>query len=221
MQIRKATLRDSDFLAEAIIGAEKGNSSVVSFCTLFDLSEEEVKKLLVKMLEEEIEGCELSLGSFLLADDGKGPVAAVAGWIENVDGASPSAMLKSNLILYSFPKNSMALLKERSEAISGILIPREPLSLQIEYVYVSAEYRGKHLAEMLIRKHENNAMQQTPAAAIAQVQVFANNHSALKLYERIGYEVASNYRALDRRALNFLPNNEKLLMQKNLVYGKN
>ena len=54
--IRKAIPKDIPFLADVVIAAEKGMSDKLSYATLFNFSETEVKALVINMLEEENDG---------------------------------------------------------------------------------------------------------------------------------------------------------------------
>ncbi|MBK6831405.1 MAG: hypothetical protein IPG92_12005 [Flavobacteriales bacterium] len=76
--IRPAAAGDIPFLADAIMGAEASGTDKPGMAMLFDFSLERARELVLAMLEEEIDGCELSVSSFLVADTGNGPVAPVA-----------------------------------------------------------------------------------------------------------------------------------------------
>jgi len=212
--IRKATINDLSFLADGIIAAEKSNTDMLSLSTLFNLSETIVKNKIIAMLDEEIDGCEFSVSSFLITEYDRKPVAAVGGWIEGFVEDVPSKILKSNLIGFIFPKESIKFLQAHADIIEDIQIARERYSLQIEYVYVDNAHRGKRLAELLIKEHLKNGLSAYPNLGKAQVQVFNNNLSAIKLYERIGFRIVKSYKSNNKRILEFLPSNEKLLMEK-------
>jgi hypothetical protein len=49
-QLRPANENDIEFITEVIIAAEKGNSDILGFSTLFNLSESEVKEAIGAML---------------------------------------------------------------------------------------------------------------------------------------------------------------------------
>jgi ribosomal protein S18 acetylase RimI-like enzyme len=212
--IRKATLNDLSFLAETIIAAEKSNTEKLSLSTLFNLSEATVKEKIIAILEEEIDGCEFSVSSFLIVEYNGNPVAALGGWIECLAEEIPSKILKSNLIGFIFPKESIKFLQTHSNIIENMQIERESYCLQLEYLYVDSAHRGKRLAELLIKEHIQNALSVYPKFGKVQLQVFNNNHSAIKLYERIGFRIVKSYKSNNNRILDFLPSNEKLLMEK-------
>ena len=217
--IRKATLNDISFLADAIIAAEKSNTEKLSLSTLFNLNEEAVRDYIIAVLDEEIDGCEFSVSSFLVTEFNGELVAAVGGWIEGLTEKNPSRILKSNLIGFVFPRESIEFVQQHVDVVKDIQIEREKFCLQIEYVYVDAAHRGKRLAESLINEHINLGVLEYPELNKAQVQVFSNNQSAVKLYERTGFSIAKAFKSENNQILDFLPFSEKLLMEKNISHG--
>lgn len=78
------------------------------------------------MLEEEVDGCELSLSSFLVAEVEGEVVAAFGGWIEGKnEDEMPSALLKANLINYYLPKENVLASMEKSDIVKPLQIDRE------------------------------------------------------------------------------------------------
>lgn len=208
--IRPATTADVDFLAEAIIAAEKSNSPRLGLATLFGLTEEEVRALIIAMLMEDVDGCEYSISSFLVVEHGGRAVAAVAGWLEGSEDDMPSGLLKSNLIGFTFPPESIALLRTRAEVISGIQIDREMGSVQIEYVYAHPDQRGKGLAAKLIAAH----FARFPRVRKAQVQAFSDNPVAIGLYKRLGFRIVHTFTSKNPDTIRFMPFHEKVLMER-------
>ena len=101
--LRKATIHDISFLIETIIEAEKAGTDILSYATIFELTELEIKNYLEAILREEIDGCELSISSFLVAEKNKNLIAASCAWVECAEGV-PSRILKGNLLNYFIPK---------------------------------------------------------------------------------------------------------------------
>lgn len=211
---RKATLDDIGFLTEVVIAAEKSGSDKLSYATLFGISDEQAKKNIAAMFDEEIEGCELSVDSFVIAEYQGQPVAAFGAWIEGVDDETPSKILKSNLIGYTFGREAVEFLKTKAHLIKDLITEREPNALQFEYLFVSDAHRGKNLSNRIIEELEKLAKQRYPQLQKAQVQLYANNASAIKVYERNGFAVASSHRSDDPETLDYLPFNEKIIMEK-------
>jgi hypothetical protein len=214
--IRRAENKDIPFLATAIIAAEKGRSDKMSFSTLFNLTEEKVKELIIKMLEEEIDGCELSVSSFLVADFEHAPIAAFGAWIEAFDGNMPSKILKSNLILNTFDKESIEYFKTKASIIKDILIEREPLTLQLEYIYIADKHIGKGLDNEFIIKSEQLALDSYPALEKVQGQLYKNNILAIIALRKKNFNIAKSTKSNNPEILDYLPFSEKLLMEKKL-----
>jgi ribosomal protein S18 acetylase RimI-like enzyme len=209
--IRSATLADVPFLVEAIVSAEKSNSPRMGLATLFAQSEERTRELIAAMLEEEVDGCEFSVSSFLIAEVAGSPAAAVAGWIEGQEEDMPSGLLKANLIGFTFPAASVVALREKGPIISGVQIEREKGTLQIEYVHVDPMHRGKGLAAALINAHIARS-----EVSKVQVQAFADNEVAIRLYRRLGFEETRTYTSTHPDTLHYLPHQSKILLERHL-----
>lgn len=213
-QIRPATMKDADFIIETIVEAEKSGTDKLGLSTLFNLSENQVRQSLLQILSEEIDGCEFSISSFIVAEAGGKPVAAIAGWIEgdNEDN-QPSGLLKSNLLGFVLPPESLTFIQRLSSLIEGIQIEREKHTYQIEYVYVSSDFRGKGLVQELLQAHTERA---TIRVSKMQVQAFSNNLAAIKTYEKYGFKIVREFKTTDNDVLNYLPDNKKYLLEINL-----
>jgi len=213
--IRAACSSDIPFLVETALAAEKSGGTYAPIARLFGLEEDTVRGLITTMFEEEIDGCEFSVSSFLVVDHGNGPEAAVAGWVEgaNEDGMS-AQMLRANLIGFTFPAAAMDRMRANGPVVSALAIPRRSGTLQIEYVHVSLAARGKGYGQALILQHMEHATRSnTPEA---QVQVFAHNISAISLYTKLGFEQKNTYVSQHPDALDLLPHSEKWLMERKL-----
>lgn len=217
MTIREATVEDIPFVVEAIIAAEKSGSEVCGLCRLFELAEPEMRSYLAEMLDEEIEGCEFSVSSFLIAESDGEPVAAFGGWVEGVnEDELPSSILKANLMQYYIPAEHIQLMAQKSEAIGALQIEREPNTYQLEYAYVRPECRGVGALQRLIQAHESRAV----GCDKMCVQVFGNNEPAIRAYRKAGFEVVTTCQSAHPETKNYLPDTIKLLMQKELSHGK-
>jgi len=212
--VRQAEKKDVPFLVETVIAAEKGRSDKLSYATLFNLSESEVALLLAQMFNEEIDGCELSISSFLIVEHEGETAAASAVWIENFEDNMPSQILKSNLILNTFDKESIAFFKTKAHIIKDILIEREPLTLQLEYLYITNKHVGKGLDALLINTGQQNAIQKYPQLQKIQGQLFKNSIFAIIALRKKDFTIARTYKSENPDILNYIPFNEKLLMEK-------
>ena len=214
---RKATINDITFLARIIIEAEKSNSDKLSYSTLCNLSEETVERLIINMFKEEVDKCEFSVSSFLVVESNGQLVGGFGGWIESFGDELPSKILKSNLIVFTFSRESISFLNTKSYIIKDILIEREPMTLQLEYLFVSKEHRGRKITDHLIELHIKNALTELPHLKKIQVQVFKNNLGAIKAYENNGFKITKSFKSNEIEILNYLPFGEKYLMEKTII----
>ncbi len=212
--IRKAIPADIPFLADVVIASEKGMSDRLSFTTLFNKTEEEAKELIIQMFEEEVDGCELSLSSFIVTEFEGKPVSGSGAWIESFGGNLPSGILKSNLISYTFGKESIGYLKTKSDIVKGVLIDREPMTLQLEYFHTKNEHLGKGLDDGLMNYIETQALAAYPELKKVQCQIFKNSVFSIKILLRHGFKITGSYKADNEEVFEYLPFNEKLLMEK-------
>lgn len=212
--IRKAIPGDIPFLADVIIASEKGRSENLSFTTLFNVPEDKAKELIINMLEEEIDGCELSLSSFYVTEYKGQPVSGSGAWIEGFGGCMPSKILKSNLISYTFGTESIEFLKTKSHIIKDVMVDREPMTLQLEYFHIVHEHQGKGLDAGLMERIEADALAMYPELEKAQCQIFKNNVFAIKILLRYGYKIVKSYKSDNKEIFDYLPYNEKCLIEK-------
>ncbi|MCB0759108.1 MAG: GNAT family N-acetyltransferase [Flavobacteriales bacterium] len=213
IQIERAVAADIPFLVEVVEAADRGIGAYGGLARVFGLKDEQLPERIEAMFQEEVDGCEFSVSSFLVARSGGKAVAAVGGWVEGAEEEIPSQMLRSNLIGFTFPPASMEALKASAPVLSSMRIDRKMGDLQIEYVYVVPSYRGQGIAARLIQEHITVAGSVTPTPRTAQVQVFSNNAPAIRLYTSLGFRVASTFRSEHPRILELLPHHEKIVME--------
>jgi hypothetical protein len=212
--IREAKESDIPFLADVVIWAERGVSDKCVYSTMFNISEEEARAKIRDIFEEEVDGCEFSLSSFLITEYNNEPVGALGGWIECFEGAMPSSILKSNLINYTFNKKSIDYLIAKMHIVKDIIAKRDPLSLQIEYLYFVRNHRGKGQVGELVTEHEKKAKLKYPDLKKSQIQIFKNNYPSIRAAESLGYRLAKTYTAESDEILKFLACKEKNIYEK-------
>lgn len=213
-KIRNAQLKDIPFLAEVIVAAEKSGTDKLSYSTLFDLPESKVIDYICAILEEEIDGCEFSLSSFLVTECIGQPVAALGGWIEGWGDNPSSKLIKSNLISFTFPKENIQSLISHTQIINDIFFEREKDALQLEYTFVKPEHRGKHLFELMVDKMVENNLTIFPDLKKIQFQCYKNNKVIPHIFEKLGYHVVKELISKNKEVLKYLPDNVKLIMEK-------
>lgn len=210
--IRNARIQDIGFLVKTIIEAEMSGSDKLSYSTVFGLSLEETEICLSRMLHEEIDGCELSTSSYLIAEKDGVVIAAVGAWIEGENGVS-STILKGSLLATTLSPDNILRSSKCSKLISQVHIEPIKGSIQIGVVYVAPEHRGKQLVELLIRGQIAMLKQRSNVKHEAYVQVFGNNIAAIRSYERLGFVINSTVVSSDLAICQYLPDNVKILMK--------
>jgi ribosomal protein S18 acetylase RimI-like enzyme len=211
--IRDATLEDIPFLVETIIEAEKSGTGRLSYSTVFGLTPDLTAKYLSEMLEEEVDGCELSISSFTIAEKNETIAAAIAGWIEGIEGV-PSNVLKGNLLNYTLPRDCIKKAADLNHIINDLHIDYISNTMQLGLVYVSSDFRGKNLVKIMLDHLIDKLSKVDPDISTMYVQVFANNIPAIKAYEKAGFEIELIKTATNKEVLNYLPDDKKILMKK-------
>jgi ribosomal protein S18 acetylase RimI-like enzyme len=213
--LRKATPADKDFLVTAIIEAEKSGSDIISYCAIFSITEQELRVLLNDILEEDIEGQELCIGSFLIAEVDGEPAAAISAWIENETGMA-SNMIKSNLLMYCLDRDIIMNAAPAIQIMNEVNIHRAEHALQIECVYTAKKYRGLGLVGKLIEEHIRLKQEAGKIFDKVQVILLKNNDSARRAYEKTGFAVVSEKRCADKTILKLLSCDAKILMERKI-----
>jgi GNAT superfamily N-acetyltransferase len=215
--VRQATEADIPFLTQTIMEADKSGTDKLSYATLYGVSEADAKRNISSMLEEEIDDCDLSVSSFLIAEADGQPVAAFGSWVEGGrNDILPSGLLKSNLLGYTYGVEAMKRLAEKAPLLNGMLLEREPGTLQFESLFVAERHRGRGLGQMLVEEHIKWRRSQHPELKKAQVQLFSGNSAAKATYAKCGFVPVRTGKSGDAEILQYLGQDEKLLMEKAL-----
>lgn len=216
INIRNAMVSDIPFLVETIIEAEKSGTDKLSYSTVFELTQKESEKYIADMLNEDIDGCELSISSFLIAEKEGQVAAAIAAWIE-AEEEIPSTVLKGNLLNYVLPKWNI----ERGTALNPLFrdlhIEYVSGTLQLGLVYVASAFRGQKLVSLLINEKIRQVRNSRPDITEMHVQVFGNNLPAIKAYAKEGFKTVIRKKSFDASVTKYLPSDEKILMVKELI----
>lgn len=211
--IRSAKISDVPFLVDTIIEAEKSGTNKLSYATIFGLSEKETRKYITEMLAEEIDGCELSISSFIIAEKNGQNAAAVSAWIEGIEGV-PSTILKGNLLNYTLQKECIEKAKSLNNMLSELHIENFIDTIQLGLVYVSFDYRGMNLVGLLIDEVVLQLKKVNPLVKSMYVQVFGNNLPAIMAYKKTGFRIVKVVESTNKEILNYLPSDSKILMKK-------
>ncbi|MDG2397256.1 MAG: GNAT family N-acetyltransferase [Flavobacteriaceae bacterium] len=211
-KIKPANNNDIDFVVESIISAEKNNSNILSYKTIFGLNDSEAKKFIKMMVLKKNDGCELSLSSYLIAYYKSKPVGAIGAWIEGEEGFS-SKTIKGNLLMSTLPKKAFLRAKEIHPIVSELFIEYLNKSFCIGIVYIKKKYRGKGLVKKILDFHiKKNKINEKKINTY--VQVFGNNISAIKTYKKYGFKEEKELSSFNKKIIQYLPSNKKILLIK-------
>ncbi len=210
--IRQAINGDIEFIATTIIEAEKSSTDTIGPANCFELSENRYREYLIQMLEEGIDGCELSISSYAIAEYDGSVVAAQGGWMEgdNEDNVS-SAVLKSNLFAYFLPKENLLKGQLNHDIVKDLMIERELGTYQLENSYTIPAFRCFHIMEQLDNWHIERAI--AKGAQRIQVVVCKGNEKALKARKRSGFHPVRSYSSNHPLILDYFPDDTLILME--------
>lgn len=167
------------------------------------------------MLEEEIDGCELSISSFVVAEYESELVAARGGWLEgDNEDELPSSLLKANLFQYCIPKDNLMKGMKKLEMIKDIQIERELGTYQFEFSYTKPEFRGCHIMGRLNAVHIKRA--KLKGATKMQVHAYKSNTKSINASSRSGFRITKEYTSNNPHIRDIYPDNAMVLMEKEL-----
>ena len=213
--LRNATINDIPFLVDTIIEGEKSGTDKLSYSTVFGLTEEESGKYIGDMLSEEVDGCELSISSFLIAEKNGQTAGAISGWIEGSTGIS-SSILKANLLKYILPERCFLHVREINSIIRELNIEYINNTIQIGAGFVAGEFRGDRIFGKLLSEIIDRLSRSRPDINEVYAQIFSCNLPSIKGSEREGFRVVMEKVSLNDKILQYLPSDKKLLMKKEL-----
>ena len=220
INIRNAVPADVDFLAETIINAEKSNTEKLSYSTIFEIPEKEVKEILKTILLADIVGQELCLSSFLVAEIDGEQAGACAAWIEGKSGLS-SSIIKSNVIYNFFPSENIKKAQEKSNLLKELNLKREAGTLQLESAWVIEKFKGKGICNKIMLKHIANYSKKNPELKKAQIIMVKANDIALNAHKKLGFKLVSEVKSNDKRILDILPSDTMILIETDIEQCKN
>jgi len=211
--IRPATLDDIDFVVTAIIEAEKSFTDKIGPANYFELSENDYRRYIKLMLQEEIDGCELSISSYVVAEYEGNVISCRGGWLEGDNEAhNSSSILKSNLFAYFVPIDNLQKGIDKYDIVKDIMIERSMGAYQIENSYTIPEFRGLHITTKLDEYHIKNAIQK--GCHTMQVHVCLDNEKSIKACERSGFKIVKIFKSSDKRITDYYPSDTMVLMEK-------
>lgn len=210
---RQATVSDIPFLVETIIQAEKSGSDVLSYSTIFELPETEVRQILTAILNEDVQGQELCYSDYLVAEVDGEIAGAVAAWIEGETG-QPGNIIKGTLIKYFFPEQSIQKALQKRKIIDEIHFERENGVLAIDIGLTLPKFRGMGILASLMEEQTRLLLNRRPDVKLSQIHVLKSNVVAYKIYCKLGYSVVEEKTSHNPLISQWLPSNTRIIMDK-------
>tara|TARA_Y100001954_G_C15638936_1_gene516641 strand:+ start:191 stop:850 length:660 start_codon:yes stop_codon:yes gene_type:complete len=216
IEVFQATEHDIEFVLEAIINSDKSGSNYNSYCKIFDLTEDGLKNILIKILNESIPNSELNLSSFLIAKQNNTPMCTLSMWVEGVGFASNS-QIKSSALSYFIGKEKWLEAQDKLRIVSEIELEREPGSVQIESLYVRNEFRGQRLLQKIINFGLNrDQIKKVYTVSKMQVISLKENKTAHKAFCNLGFEKKKSSQSKNQDILSVYNGSGKVLFEKDI-----
>jgi ribosomal protein S18 acetylase RimI-like enzyme len=204
--VRKALATDCAFIAGIILEAETSGAEITSYEKMFQLSSAELQEIFSKALETSPAGHALTWQDFLIATENEIPVAGLSAYIEGSNG--DSSHLTTAVLMNSFPRKQLGdafrFLRQHEE----VSIPKTNHTLQLDCVATLPAHRGKGALRLLMDAALKDA--KNKGAALAEIQVWKKNASAIATYEKLGFH------SVTEKPSHTEAGNGKVLMQKEL-----
>jgi ribosomal protein S18 acetylase RimI-like enzyme len=181
--IRKAESSDIPFLVKAVIHAEKLQTDIISYCTLFSISEEEFADQVQLAFEEEMGIPAWNFQNWSVAmNESNTPLAAISHWKEAGGRGSESQKFQFLSVVNKSKVNENQL-KAQFELLQQLGIPRTVGFIQLDFLFTDIQWRGKGIMSKLIQ----NIFKIFPNETF-QIQVLGVNKNAIQLYKKLGFK---------------------------------
>ncbi|HYV55281.1 MAG TPA: hypothetical protein VE933_11915 [Chitinophagaceae bacterium] len=210
---RKGEARDIPNIIDTIVAAEKSGTDLFSYSTIFEIPEEEVRRLFVLILSEDVLGQELCYSDYLVAEVSGKFAGAVAAWIEGENGQE-SSVRKAMLLNYFFPAENMRKAQEKRKYLDQMHFDPIIGSLVIDVGLTLPEFRGQGILARLMQEQTRLQLQRRPDVKVSNIHVMKNNTVAYKIYSKLGYHVLREKTCADPIILKWLPGDTQVVMEK-------
>ena len=212
LSFRRGTVEDVVFLTQAILEAERSGTPRAMYEAVFGLGESEVHALLGAILEQDIAGCELCCGGFVLALDGSTPVGALAAWVEGEE--APSNLIRATLLAEQLGADRWAQAQAPLRLIAEVDIPRAEGTLQIESIFVPAAQRGRRITGAMIASAFGDYGRTHPTVHRAQVLTVLENRASARALQHAGFTVTKQTASENPELGRWFPGSGRLLWER-------
>lgn len=184
-----------------------------SYSNIFEIPEQEVRKILALILAEDVEGQELCYSGYLIADVAGKTAGAVGAWIESECGQQ-SSVRKAMLLNYFFPKENMLKAQQKRRYLDQMHFDCDAGALVQDIGLVLPEYRGQGIYQKLMLEQIRMHRERKPELRISQLHFLKSNQMAFNIYSRLGYKLTKEKTCRNPEVLRWLPSDTQLFMEK-------
>ncbi len=201
--IRFANRNDIDFILEGFIEAEKGGGSIIPTQKIFNLTLERFKEYFINFLnDDDIIDCEYSLKTYLIAEIDGVQAATFSHWVEGANSIK-SGIIKINSWFYAIGAENIKKIERSLEIANKYNLTRINNYLQLEYLYVSPNFRKKGLLKKLIKFAIENEIKKGSLFNGFQTILFMENTPSFNFFNERGFKVHDSVKIKDD-ALNII-----------------
>ncbi len=212
---RRATLADLDFVATAIIEAERSGTGHTVYERVFDLPPDALRALVESLLREEIPGSELCCDNFVLALADGAPVGGIATWIE-AQGNPPSSIVRANMLAWALGAERWRAAQSRLQLLAAVDVPRAAGALQVESVYVVPSHRGGGVTRAIIEHAIAECRAAQPEVEKAQILSVVENEPSRRAFSRAGFTIARRIQSESPELAALFPGTGRLLWERSI-----
>ncbi len=215
LKFRRAFQSDIPFLIDAIVSAEKSGTEIFSYSNIFEMPEQDARKIFADIIAEDVRGQDLCISDYFLAEiDGK-VAGCIASWIEG-EGGQPSGVMKGTLLNYFFPKANMLKAQAKKKVLDALHFEAVKGTLVIENCFTLPEFRGLGILTRLMQEQTRLFLESKSGLKNSQMRVLKTNRSALEIYLKMGYKIIEEQHCPDPVILKWLPSDTQYILERQL-----
>lgn len=211
LKFRMATPDDVDFVIDCVIEAEKSGTQTINTCRIFNLTEQEWRDILRKILLDDIPDYDFWLSNYLIAElDGR-PVCAQGAWFEGKTGTA-SSVIKTSMMMEYIPKDKFVLDLKTAKFVKALSIKREAGKVQLEHAYTVPDLRRRGIHTQTVIEIMKRTFDQNPPATMIQTIFFKQNCNTYNECIKLGFEPVLEKGVDDPEILNIFAHKTRIMM---------
>lgn len=217
LKFRFAKPDDVEFIIECIIEAEKSGTQTINTCRIFNLSEQEWRDILRKILLVDIPDYDFWLSNYLIAELDNRPVCAQGAWFEGKTGIA-SSVIKTSMMMEYIPKEKFNLDLKKTKFVKALIMKRDAGMVQLEHAYTIPELRRRGIHTQTLLEIMKRTYDQNPDATMVQTIFFKGNCITYNESQKLGFEPVAEKSVENPEILEIFAHNTRIQM--NLTIDK-